>query len=173
MKKPISATLNARWSELLDQFESRSGDASSVRWSYHYTPPFPSTWPLEHGSRLFVYAFGIGRDLSGALVNAVHIAAPWARLEKYLPDFAPVKVRFMAKEIRPVGIQEGRLQAATEIVTGTGQPVDVYLRAIMLDEAGQDEADMLRNFYRDWMKQNSILSKTIRRYHKPFFAWLE
>lgn len=133
-----------------------------VAWALRLTPPLPAEWP-RRTSTLLVYAYAEGIDMSGALLDGVRVAAPWAVPRKNEPGPEP-HAQLLAPALRPIGVQGVRSLRPGELASGPPAPVET-LRA-------DGDPGRLRRFYNDWRTHHGVSAQAIQRWHPEFSEWL-
>ncbi|MEK7276202.1 MAG: hypothetical protein AAB427_02530, partial [Chloroflexota bacterium] len=118
------------------------------------------------------YAFAYGRDF-GRLMDAVRVAAPWARVEKYLSESLLPKTELIADAIREIGIQGVRPISRDEVVVSdSGAPIESLLARLSgsLDENLTTRS--VKEYYRFWQANNGVVAGEIQPRHGEFFRWV-
>ncbi len=171
MDSSLQLRLDAEWQKLIEKSDQPQ-TLPGVMWSYCLTPPLPSDWPPTPDLRLIYYAFAYGRDF-GRLMDAVRVAAPWARVEKYLSESLLPKTELIADAIREIGIQGVRPISRDEVVVSdSGAPIESLLARLSgsLDENLTTRS--VKEYYRFWQANNGVVAGEIQPRHGEFFRWV-
>ena len=168
-----------RFADLLDgewkKLQASGGPVlPSTAWSYRVSPPFPSEWPPSPRLALVHYVYAEGLALDGSLVDAVRVAAPWAKVVVDMRGGSGPKFKRLVSKLRLIGTQGVRpLDPDEAIVFKYQQSVEDNLG--LLDRLPEDDMlgiSQLRRFFCLWLSQHSVLAPEIRAQHEKFFRWL-
>ncbi len=106
-------------------------------------------------------------------MDGVRVAAPWARIEKPIYDLESANITFIADEIKPIGIQ-GVRPISTDEMNRVTIPIESELIAFaQFPNLNADAETLIRDFYREWLRDNGVFAQAIRTWHSEFFQWLD
>ncbi len=170
----MKTLLDPEWEKLKPNPVPQSNEPPKKWWTYSISPPFPSVWPPNPNMTMYYYAYAQGNDFSLGLVDAVYIAAPWARAELDIKGKKPLGFKLLSSKIKEIGIQGVHPANQEELaIFGKEESVQAYLGNLTtLPDEKEKSVSELKKYYCSWLRLNGAIAPEIRSSHEAFFKWL-
>jgi hypothetical protein len=169
----LQAMVKSKWN-ILDSKEEPAGQLKPPRvlWRNYFTPPFPAVWPPQQKPQSVYYGYPRGFTF-GRMTHSELIAKPWVKvtvqtnglrkIESILHDIVELEAESLwypyTKEVR--NIYKNNASAP-------------QLMANLTHSSASKPANrkIIRAYYCQW-SENKVVSKSIKKSHKRFYAWLD
>lgn len=171
----MKSLLDPEWEKLKPNPVPQSNEVPNKWWMYYISPPFPSIWPPKPNLRLYYYAYAQGLDFTGGLVDAVYIAASWARVKLDIKGNKSPELERLSNRIEEIGIQGIRPLSEEEMaIFEKGASAQAFLGNLTtLPDRKEQSVSELIDYYCTWLRLNAAIASDIRSFHEAFFKWLQ